>query len=78
MVHGAPCMVRVPAMYWKESDGEYPTEDYINLREVIDKTNLKIQAFNLKNGKADSPKLQGRWEGKPGKRVYSLHVENKT
>ena len=50
-------MVHVPAMYWKDSDGEYPTEDYTNLREVIDRTNLKIEAFNLKNGRANAPKL---------------------
>ena len=64
-------MVHVPAMYWKDSDGEYPTEDYTNLREVIDRTNLKIEAFNLKNGRGNAPKLHQAGErGKSTKRVY--------
>jgi hypothetical protein len=58
-------------MYWMEKDGEYPTKDYINLKEVIDRTNLKIEAFNLKNGRSNAPKLHQAGErGKHGKRVY--------
>jgi hypothetical protein len=64
-------ILHVPAMYWKEDDGEFPTEDYFNLKEVIDKTNLKIQAFNLKIGRSNSPKLHQAGErGKKGKRIY--------
>lgn len=64
-------ILHVPAMYWMEKDGEYPTKDYINLKEVIDRTNLKIEAFNLKNGRSNAPKLHQAGErGKHGKRVY--------
>ena len=64
-------IVHVPAMYWRETDGEYPTIDYQNLKEVVDRTNLKIQAFNLKNGRRAAPRLQqGGDRGKPNKRVY--------
>ena len=59
-------ILHVPALYWRDSDGEYPTSDYQNLKEVIDRTNLKIQAFNLKNGRRAAPRLQqGGDRGKP-------------
>ena len=64
-------ILHVPALYWRDSDGEYPTSDYQNLKEVVDRTNLKIQAFNLKNGRRAAPRLQqGGDRGKPHKRVY--------
>ena len=64
-------ILRVPAMYWSELDGALPSPDYTNLREVVDRTNLKIQAFNLKNGRRAAPRLQqGGDKGKPHKRVY--------
>ena len=44
-------ILHTPAMYWKEGDGEYPTMDYFN------RTNLGIQAFNLRNGKSNAKKL---------------------
>ena len=52
-------ILHVPAMYWHEADGEYPSFDYNNLKEVVDKTNLKIEAFNLENGSPSThtPKL---------------------
>ena len=34
-------MVHVPALYWRETDGWFPTENYQNLKEIIDRTNLK-------------------------------------
>ena len=67
-------IVHVPAMYWRDTDGEYPTTDYLNLKEVVDRTNLKIQAFNLKNGRRSAPRLQQAGDrGKPNKRVYMWH-----
>ena len=50
-------ILHTPAMYWKEGDGEYPTMDYFNMKEIIDRTNLEIQAFNLRNGKSNAKKL---------------------
>ena len=55
-------MVHVPALYWRETDGKFPTENCQNLKAIIDRTNLKITAFNLKNS---TPK-----RGKPSKKVY--------
>ena len=49
-------ILHVPAMYWHDDDGNYPTANYVNLKEVVDKTNLKIAAFNLKN-RMTAPKL---------------------
>ena len=43
-------ILHVPAMYWHADDGNHPTANYVNLKDVMDKTNLKIAAFNLKNG----------------------------
>ena len=64
-------IVHVPAIYWRDTDGEYPTTDYQNLKEVVDRTNLKIQAFNIKNGRRAAPRLQQAGDrGKPNKRVY--------
>ena len=51
-------IVHVSAMFWRDSDGEYPTKEYQNLKDVVDRTNLKIQAFNLKNGRRSAPRLQ--------------------
>ena len=34
-------ILRVPAMYWSELDGELPAPDYTNLKEVVDRTNLR-------------------------------------
>ena len=64
-------ILRVPAMYWSELDGELPSPDYINLREVVDRTNLKISEFNLSIGSPTAPKihLAGTRKGKGG-RVY--------
>ena len=49
-------ILHVPALYWHAEDGNYPTTNYVNLKEVMDKTNLKISAFNLKHGMT-APKL---------------------
>ena len=57
--------------FLRDSDGEYPTKDYQNLKDVVDGTNLKIQAFNLKNGRSSAPRLpQGGDRGNSNKRVY--------
>lgn len=56
-------------MYWHEVDGEVPTPTYVNLKHVVDKTNLKIQEFNLLHGVASAPKFQGSGERKRGKHV---------
>ena len=64
-------MVHVPALYWRETDGWFPTGNYQNLKQIIDRTNLKITAFNLKNGTPKAPKLHQAGErGKPNKKVY--------
>ena len=69
-------------MYWSELDGEYPSPDYINLKEVVDRSNLKISAFNLSIGSSTAPKIHqaGTRKGKGG-RVYmfnALREENKS
>ena len=66
-------ILHTPAMYWNEGDGEYPTLDYFNMKEVIDRTNLEIEAFNLKNGKPNAPKIHLAGERKKkGKREYMM------
>ena len=63
-------MVHVPAMYWKESDGEYPTEDNINLTEVIERNQPQNSGVQSEEWHCKLTKVaQGRRE-KPGKRVY--------
>ena len=58
-------------MYWKEGDGKYSTMDYFNMKEVTDRTNLEIEAFNLKNGKSNARKMHQAGERlTKGKRVY--------
>jgi hypothetical protein len=68
-------VLHVPAMYWHEHDGPYPTPDYLNMKPVVDKVNLTIEAFNLEIGSRSAPKLQqsgerGRQGGKV--RVYMM------
>lgn len=75
-------ILRVPAMCWSERDGKYPSPDYINLKEVVDRTNLKISAFNLSIGSSTAPKIHqaGTRKGKGG-RVYmfkAFREENKS
>ena len=56
-------------MYWREEEGEYPALDYFNMKEVIDRTNLEIEAFNIKNGRSNAPKIHQAGERrKKGKR----------
>ena len=62
-------ILHTPSMYWHEVDGEVPTPTYVNLKHVVDKTNLKIQEFNLLHGVASAPKFQGSGERKRGKHV---------
>ena len=60
-------------MYWLVPD-EKPTENYVNLKAVIDRTNLKIEAFNLEHGNRSAPKkinLVGE-RGRNHKRTYNL------
>ena len=73
-------ILRVPAMYWSELDGELPAPDYTNLKEVVDRTNLKISAFNLSIGSPTAPKIHqvGTRKVKGGGRVYMLNEKNKS
>ena len=62
-------VLHVPAIYWHDHDGPYPTADYINMKPVVDKINLAIEAFNLEFGASSAPKLhqmgeRGRQKGK--------------
>ena len=42
-----------------------------NMKEVVDRTNLEIEAFNLKNGRPNAPKIHQAGERKKkGKREY--------
>ena len=61
-------ILHTPSMYWHEDDGEVPTPDYINLKAVVDKTNLQIEAFNLEYGVSAAPKLHLTGERKAGKK----------
>ena len=65
-------LIHTPSMYWRQSDGPLPSSDYRNLKEVIDKTNLKIEAFNLQFGMSNAPKLHQIGErGNRKKRFYN-------
>ena len=68
-------IIRVPAMYWTELEGEVPSPDYANLKEVVDRTNLKISEFNLSIGSSTAPRihLAGTRKGKGG-RVYMFQA----
>ena len=50
-------ILHAPAMYWHDDDGDHPTSAYINYKKVVDRTNLKIEAFNLEYGSSDAPKF---------------------
>ena len=66
-------VLQVPAMYWHIHDGPYPTPDYVNMREVVDKVNLTIEAFNLTYGSSSAPKLhQTATRGRKGRRVFMM------
>ena len=66
-------ILHTPAMYWHEGDGEYPALDYFNMKEVVDRTNLEIEAFNIKNGRANAPKIHKAGERtKKGKTQYMM------
>ena len=62
-------ILHTPSMYWYEADGDVPTctPAYINLKPVVDRTNLKIREFNLLNGISAAPKLHGSGDRKRGK-----------
>ena len=61
-------LLHTPSMYWYEAYGDVPTPTYINLKPVVDRTNLKIREFNLLNGISAAPKLHGSGDRKPGKK----------
>ena len=44
-----------PMMYWHTDDGDHPNPIYINYKSAVDRTNLKIEAFNLQYGSSNSP-----------------------
>ena len=56
-------------LWHKWHDGPYPSPDYINVKPVVDKVNLAIEALNLETGCKAALKLQqsgerGRFGGK--------------
>ena len=68
-------ILHVPAMYWTDVNGEYPSPNYTNLREVVDRTNLKIQEFNLSIGSSAAPKIHRAGERKVNRgRVYMFEA----
>ena len=67
-------LLRVPAMYWTEDYGAPPSADYVNYREVIDSTNIKIEVFNIETGATSAPKLhQAAERGRRNKRHYMFN-----
>ena len=66
-------VLQVPAMFWHPHDGPYPTPDYVNMKQVFEKVNLTIEAFNLTHGSSTAPKLhQTATRGKKGRRVFMM------
>ena len=66
-------VIHVPAYYWHQDDGSYPSPNYINYKEVVDRINLKIQEFNILIGSAHAPKFHEvgeRGQKKGQKRTY--------
>ena len=50
-------ILHTPRLYWHEDDGDFPTPNYTNYKDVIDRINLKIEAFNLEYGSSKAPKF---------------------
>ena len=70
-------ILHVPALYWHEDDGAPPSSRYVNHKVIIDRTNLKIEAFNIEIGSSSAPKLHQTGERclKHGKkRIYMWDV----
>ena len=68
-------LLRVPSLYWTADYGAPPTNDYVNIREVIDVANIKIDAFNIEIGATSAPKLHQTAErGRRGKRHYMFSM----
>ena len=68
-------LLHVPALYWPVDCGAPPTNDYINLREVIDAVNIKIEAFNIEIGATSAPKMHQTAErGRRNKRFYMFNL----
>ena len=66
-------VLQVPALYWHTHDGPYPTPDYVNMKQVFEKVNLTIEAFNLTYGSSSAPKLhQTATRGRKGRRVFMM------
>ena len=67
-------ILHAPSIYWHDDDGEAPTSSYVNYRKVVDRTNLKIEAFNLENGSSNAPgflqRAGERGLNKGKKRIY--------
>ena len=74
-------VLHVPAIYWHEwNDGPYPSPDYINMKPVVDKVNLAIEAFNLETCGTAALKLQqsgerGRFRGKSRSFIWEAFRE---
>ena len=64
-------LLHAPALYWHVADGEAPTQDYVNYKDVVDRINLKIDEFNIQNGSGQAPSfLQRAGERGGKKRMY--------
>ena len=68
-------LIHVPSMYWLSEDNPHE----IDLEPVIDRTNLKIEEFNLKHGRKCAPKLHQICERGKGKQkknyIWNAFVE---
>ena len=67
-------MLHAPSIYWHDDDGVPPSPSFINYKKVVDRTNLKIEAFNLENGSSNAPgflqRAGERGLNKGKKRIY--------
>ena len=68
-------ILHVPALYWSKDNGDPPSSNYVNYKEVIDVCNLKIEGFNIEIGATSAPKLHQSGErGRKDKRYYMFNV----
>ena len=77
--HSSLCnatVLHVPTLYWPAIHGDYPSPGYSNLQEVVDRTNLKIEEFNLTIGVGCAPKIHliGERMLRKKERVYMWEV----
>ena len=66
-------ILHTPTLYWHKDDGKFPSPDYRNYAEMIDKINLKIEEYNVECGVSASPnfiKRAGERGLKNGRRIF--------